>query len=64
MKAKQIRNRKDIPKSFSLKKYKPTFDFGIADWTVNFEARVLRIYTVVRHGDYYADEIKRGAEYI
>lgn len=43
MKLKQIKRRDDLPKSFSLDKYKPASMFNIRDWVVNLEARALFI---------------------
>jgi hypothetical protein len=46
---RQIRDRSDLPKEFSLEKYAPTAAFDIADWLVNLEARGLSTYMQGEH---------------
>jgi hypothetical protein len=53
----------DLPVQFNLKHYAPVHDFSIAEWVCNLEARSLRQF-MWSMGDYYADELKRGALYL
>ena len=52
MRKSQIARSSDLPATFSLAKYAPVKDFGIADWVVNLEMRVLNAFILSRKRSY------------
>lgn len=46
---RQIKDRSDLPKEFSLEKYEATASFEIVDWLVNLESRSLSVHMQDQH---------------